>query len=144
LLAGVFIMKILTLTIVGVFVGIVALGLGLYSAIKAINDHCDAKYDYKPISTSRTFLMLIPYALLLLAFIFLLVGNVNVVPAVYLSVGLAVFMFVAVGFHIAKHTSFSIAIASIILLATVGFIIALILLFIYNSHISRKPNSRSG
>jgi hypothetical protein len=137
-------MKLLTLTIVGVFVGIVALGLGLFGAIKAINAHCVAKYDYKPISTGRTFLMLIPYALLLLAFIFLLVGNVNVVPAVYLSVGLAVFMFVAVGFHIAKHTSFSVAIASIILLATVGFIIALILLFIYNSHISRKSDSRSG
>jgi hypothetical protein len=88
--------------------------------------------------------MLIPYALLLLAFIFLLVGNVNVVPAVYLSVCLAVFMFVAVGLHIAKHTSLPVAFISIILLATVGFLIALAILFIYNSQISRKSNSRSG
>jgi len=116
------------------FLGVV---YGFIWAVDALNDYCIREYAYKPIASPRVLSIAPAWVLLFVALFAEGPGNIIAASA------LATIVTLAVGWHMAKHTSPLIACVSLILLAVCGFFAALLILWLIGLLIApKKENQR--
>ena len=93
-------------------------------ASKKINRHSEEQYGYTPIGFSTIFLAMIPYALLIAGFFFFTEDPTNQLMSVILGVTAVIGLF----WWIEQHSSFYVALGSIIILMIAGIVMFVVII----------------
>jgi hypothetical protein len=95
-------------------------------ASKRINRHSEEYYGYTPIGFSTIFLAMIPYVLLIAGFFFFTDDPTNQIMSIILGVASVIGLF----WWIESHSSFAVALGSIVILLIAGIAMLVVILLL--------------
>jgi len=101
-----------------------ALLVFLVWASKRINRHSEEHYGYTPIGFATIFLAMIPYALLIAGFFFFTEDPANQLMSIILGVATVIGLF----WWIESHSSFWVALESIVILLIAGILMFIVII----------------
>jgi hypothetical protein len=112
--------------------GFIAIVLGFFWAVEALNAHSLQKYDYKPINLGNAVLM-VPFW-----FFLVIAVSTDGLDNILVASALAAAVILVLGWLIAQNTSAAVGAASVALLAVVGLFVLVAIIGIFGALTPKK------